>query len=383
VFNPAKTRVIETLLALTADRFEHQVYSINRHFHLREISREVSRGHLPKPELRRERDGFTAVAYPAPPAGVMHRAMLKRLTDTISDDLSRSASRPALVVGHKLTIEGIVAARLASRLGLPYALSIQGNTDAKILAARPDLRPLFARIFHGATMVFPFAPWALRAVEARLGARTGPTRLLPCPTDADSILPPQISAPTVVSAFHLRNYRLKNASRLIAAAKTVGAEFPGFALEIIGDGAPKDVAAIQGLAQGTPVTLAGGVGHAAIQVRYNRAAGFALPSLRESFGLVFVEALLAGCPIVYPRGAAIDGYFDDQPFAIPVDARDVGAIGDGMLRLVRDQAALKASLAQWQASGGPARFRREAIARQFGDGLAAAAAADVNASTIR
>ncbi|MBB1536945.1 MAG: glycosyltransferase, partial [Bacteroidia bacterium] len=39
---------------------------------------------------------------------------------------------------------------------------------------------------------------------------------------------------------------------------------------------------------------------------------FALASLKETFGLVYVEALTQGLPILYSEGEGIDGLFDDH-----------------------------------------------------------------------
>jgi glycosyltransferase involved in cell wall biosynthesis len=104
----------------------------------------------------------------------------------------------------------------------------------------------------------------------------------------------------------------------------------------------------------------------------NGAAVFALPSWRETFGMVFVEALLSGCPIVYPEGRAVDGYFEGAPFAIAVPPRDAGALADAMVTLVRDQERRKAALTRWQEDGGAARFRRDAILASYRHGLHAA-----------
>lgn len=106
----------------------------------------------------------------------------------------------------------------------------------------------------------------------------------------------------------------------------------------------------------------------------NGAAAFVMPSRRESFGLVFVEALFAGLPIIYPKGASVDGYFDSLPFAIKVNARSKHEIGQAICHAVAHQAQLKAALAKWQSDGGLAQFTRAEIARTYAKGVDAALA---------
>lgn len=371
--NGAKTPVVRTLTELVADRFDQHVLSINRRAPNTRLPARP-RGLLwPRLKVETLATGDVDVLrYRAPGRGVHHAEMLRQLGNWIAGRLSRDGV-PALLVGHKLTIEGIAVAHAAAQLGIPYALSIQGNTDRRILTWRPDLRPLFRRIYHEAAVVFPFTPWARAFVEAKLGARDGPTVTLPCPTHADTIHAPAVSGGGIVTAFHLHNHRGKNAPWLIAAARRAASRDPRVSLAVVGGGSSADMAAMRRYAGQDPaVVLEGPLPHAEMPARLHRAAGFALPSLSESFGLVFIEALLGGLPILYPAGTAVDGYFDGLPFAIRVDPRSETAIADGLVRLVADEAALKAALAQWQRSPAAERFRRPAIARAFGDGLAGA-----------
>lgn len=100
-----------------------------------------------------------------------------------------------------------------------------------------------------------------------------------------------------------------------------------------------------------------------------RATALVMPSFRESFGLVFIEALFAGIPVIYPKGTAIDGYFDGLPFAISVDAHDPGAIAAAMRQVRAEEAELKAALRQWQQSEASQAFTRPRIGRTFAEGL--------------
>ena len=120
------------------------------------------------------------------------------------------------------------------------------------------------------------------------------------------------------------------------------------------------------------IELAGAMDRAEVGEALNASSGFVLPAKRETFGLVFIEALFAGTPIIYPAGTAIDGLFDDAPFALRVQADDAAAIAAAIRTIMRNEGELKAELAKWQLSDDAKRFQRPGIAQQFAQGLQAA-----------
>lgn len=365
--DPGKTPVIRTLLELTRGQFAHRVISLNRR--APKLADLLER--RPDPPVPFE--WGEAVVYRAPPLGILHHTMLRRLGKRLARELA--AAPPDLLVGHKLTIEGLAVAEAARRLRVPYAITIQGNSDCKILAVRPDLRRRFAQVFHDAAVVFTFAPWALADVERRLGARAGASVLLPCPTDLDTPMRPAVAGSGLLSAFHLRHHRNKNLSGIASALRQLRARGDMAGFTLAGGGGEAEVARCTGQLRGiSDVTVLGLLDRPALQTAMNKATGFVLPSHRESFGLVFIEALFAGIPVIYPKGHAIAGWFDEAPFAIPVDPRDTAALADAMARLVAEEGVLKQALAVWQQSDHAQQFTRPHIAATFAGALRAAVA---------
>jgi glycosyltransferase involved in cell wall biosynthesis len=371
----AKTPVVRTLVDLVSDQFDQQVISLNRRSprpaaFLQDIASGLGRPHLATTE--QPFDEGVAVSYVAPPRGLYHATMLRQLGDDLANRIGATGT-PALIVGHKLAVEGIAVHRAARLLGCRYAISIQGDTDTKILSARPDLARTFARVFHEADMVFPFAPWALRVVEAKLGTRQGPVTMLPCPTDIDMPSPPRLGGNGLLTCFHLKNHQRKNLPGMAKALRLLAEQGRGLDLAVVGGGSDEDRTSCEMLARQAPgMRIEGPLGRQALRMRMKGAKGFVMPSLRESFGRVFIEALFCGLPIVYPAGASVDGYLDGLPFALRVDAHDPVAIAAAMQRLVREEDTLKAHLRAWQASDDARRFTRTMIGTSFANGLFAA-----------
>ena len=369
-FELSKTKAIRSLVDLTADRFAHQVVSINRVSPgLAEAAREVV-APGPLTVTTQDFEYGTALTYVAPGKGVRHRTKLLQLGEWLAGHIAAMPRRPALIMGHKLAIEGIAVHRASELSGIPYGLSIQGDSDTKIMDVRRDLTGEFLTVLHGAKVIFPFAPWAWERAVERLGVPGVAPIMLPCPTELDQPLAPVIGDGSLLSVFHLMSHRRKNLAGMVQAIRLLEAEGSAPKLAIIGGGEASARERCEALAAQTQsITLQGAKERDAVRAAMNAASAFVLPSLRESFGMVFVEALFAGLPIIYPKGTSVDGYFDGARFAIAVDARNPRAIAEAMREAVAKEAEMKAALTDWQGSQAMQKFQRDSIASAFASGL--------------
>lgn len=367
-----KTKVFARLIGLVEDRFDNRIISINR----RTPGALGLAKTIGNPDAVVEESvaipGGEAIRYVAPPLGIMHAKLLERLGDWIAQRASTD-SPPDLIIGHKLTIEGIAAARAAKRLGIPYALTLQGNTDRKILRARPDLHRQLRTVYREAACVFALAPWIASYVDEKLGPRENAPVILPAPVgEGFAVTPPKPDQTGFLSAFNLRDYRVKNLAGLVRAMGELEEDgAPG--LRIAGGGDARSWRIVQSIIKPAPrIELLGHRTPDQLSKLMNESIALVLPSRRESFGLVFIEALRSGCPVIYPSGAAIDGYLNEASFAIPVDARNPSAIAAAMRNAAANQTSIKADLLAWQERGGLDRFSNERIAADFAAGIESA-----------
>jgi phosphatidylinositol alpha-1,6-mannosyltransferase len=190
-------------------------------------------------------------------------------------------------------------------------------------------------------------------------------------TEEDSLPPPAapVSArpPVVLVVGRLVGDRPKGHRELIACWPQVTAAVHGAMLHIVGDGPDRPV--LTGLAAASAasanIVFHGFVDERGLSDHYARARVYAMPSRGEGFGLVYIEAMRHGLPVIASiRDAAPEVVVDGQTGYV-VDQDDPGALADVVIRLLRDprhaQELGTAGQQRWQAN-----FRYGAFRDRFG-----------------
>jgi len=142
------------------------------------------------------------------------------------------------------------------------------------------------------------------------------------------------------------------------------ARLPDVRVRLIGDGPERGrlERQVRRLKLTDSVEFAGQVTYAALVEAYAGCDVFCLPSLQEGFGIVFLEAMIAGKPVVACRGTAAEELVDPET-GILVPTNDAQALADALYRLLTDPVE-RARV----GSGGPARaeaFAPLPTARRF------------------
>lgn len=298
--------------------------------------------------------GHRAMVYGALPKGLEFSKKMDLLAKWIIADAQARGLKPDLVHAHKLTLDGLVGAQVAAHFGVPLVVTIQANTDVRIIDTRRDLRAAFTDIWQKAVVALPFSPIAVDLLTKRLGPRQGPTPILPCPPGSNTVLAPVVraagSAPRIVTAFHLEHWKNKNIRALFQALRDV----PEAHLDLIGGGHPESFLRLSQMAEDVVpgrVHMLGNCPAAQVQACMNGATAFALLSHRESYGMVYAEALLAGTPCLHSKGRGFDGMFEDGTLTLGADPSDVAAITAALRRLIEEEDAFKARIRTAQDTG--------------------------------
>ena len=73
---------------------------------------------------------------------------------------------------------------------------------------------------------------------------------------------------------------------------------------------------------------------------------FVLPSHKETFGLVYVEALTQGLPIVYTKGQGVDGYFESDKVGYAVNSKKVKEIAEAITLIINNYSEFTTNIKQ-------------------------------------
>lgn len=336
-----KTRAIRNLIEM-APNFRHVVYSLNRVDGFGRISS------APFGEDR------IAVAYAAPPKGLMLATSLDSVRRWIAADLASRGIIPDVVHAHKLSVEGLIGHGLVAGGPTRLLVNIQGDSDTKITRARPDLRGRWRAVVRRADGLISMSKWPLSQLAPILGDDAARCRLLPAITKAETLSPSRpIDAPRLATVFHLAPWRRKGADILARAAQIAAQSLPDLRIDLYGDGAGAELVEVKGMLHRLDpkghIRLMGPLEHSAIQSTLSTYAGFIMPSRRETYGLAYVEALFSGIPLVYSKDRGIDGLLPEHLIGYRCDPRSPADVAAGMIHVIRNEAALKAGIAQAQA----------------------------------
>jgi glycosyltransferase involved in cell wall biosynthesis len=219
----------------------------------------------------------------------------------------------------------------------------------------PAWRAREERVYRGAATIFSMSAYAARSLVHDYGVDPARIRVVgagPNVTPGAHAAPEPPRPPAIL--FVGRRFAPKGGPDLLEAFRRIRRIHPQAALWIVSQEAP-------------PPLPEGAVFHGpleppALSVLYARASVFALPTLREAFGLAFLEAMAFGLPVVATAVGAIPEIVADGETGLLVPPRDPAALAAACAALLDDP-----SRARRLGEAGRAR-----VTERFGWGVVAA-----------
>ncbi len=255
--------------------------------------------------------------------------------------------KPDVIHGNMTFCDGYIARKVSEKLNIPYVVSVK-NTDVnnRFLWKLPHLKKMgLENLRLAKSVVF-------------LSLSTKKNMLSKLPDELrENVETKARVIPNGIDKFYLENS--------FARVKS-GTEFEK-RIELISVGRVKRVKNIEAVTEAAEIlirdgwqvklTVAGDIGDEFYRelfaskyfvnyvgkkkkeelINYYRDADvFVLPSHKETFGLVYAEAMSQGLPVIYTRGQGFDGQFDDGEVGYAVSDTDPAEIAEKIKLIVAD-----------------------------------------------
>ncbi len=234
-------------------------------------------------------------------------------------------SADLLILGHINLLPLVVAARLLNSK-LPILLFVHGDevwNDPK----HRRMRWYETRFLRSVTLIASVSKFTAAKMADAFRVSNTKFRLLPNAID-------RIPVPTererigllilTVTRLGLGD-REKNVDKVIAAVASLSKEMPDIRYEIVGDGElkPELIALARRFGISEQVRFLGRVDEQALRLAYERANVFVLPSSKEGFGIVYLEAWQHGLPVICSSEGASSEIISDGEDGFAVDPEDI------------------------------------------------------------
>lgn len=283
------------------------------------------------------------VARIAPPVAWPPNLTLRRLLFNLYVPALLRTLPYDLIVG--VDIDGVL---VAGRVTTPYVCSVKGVIAEELRHERGNVRRLLWLLSRlerinarRAPLVITTSDYCRRSIQHHYGVPAERIRLVPEGIDLAAWPPPSPRGAGQTILCVARQYPRKHIADLIRAFAQVRHHLPATELVIIGDGPEHNNlrALAAELKLGSACRLLGAIpDDDEVKAWYYRADLFCLPSVQEGFGIVFLEAMAAGLPVVATTAAAIPEVVPHGEAGLLAPPGDVPALAAALTTLLADPA---------------------------------------------
>jgi|Deesub1362B_J571_1020462.scaffolds.fasta_scaffold00320_28 N-acetyl-alpha-D-glucosaminyl L-malate synthase BshA len=307
--------------------------------------------------IKRSPHAFEIVTYPRFARLPLIRAISFTVLGFLTALRKSRRRKYDLIHAHYAIPQGLLGVALKHALRLPLVVTLHG-TDINYLARRRMTRPLVKLVLKQADAVVAVSRFLKEEAE-KLGVEAEKVRVIYNGVE----LPEWEEAEREMSILFVGSLvKQKGIDTLLKAYRIVKERLPEAKLVIVGDGRERE--ALENMStrlklkdvffEGSRNRLGG---------YYSRSRVLALPSRSEGFGLVALEAMAYGLPVVATRVGGIPEVVTHGEAGMLVEKDDASALAEALIKVMADK-ALWQKLSQ-NARKRAAMFSWEKTAQQY------------------
>ena len=249
-----------------------------------------------------------------------------------------------LIHAHTLMSDGSIAMKLCHKTGIPYVVTVR-YSDEVIWRWEPHLRPLAREIARGAQRIVFLSDGVRERVlkdwfgEQEQGDIRAKTAVIPngiARAWLDGQARERVNEPVRVGFAGKLNDRKRPLDALAAVHDANARGGRGYALRAAGSG-PLEGKLREAL-QPQDRVLGQIEGMEAMKRFYAGCDVLLVPSQAEPFGMVYLEAMSQGVPVIYTRGQGFDGQFPEGEIGYGAACGDVREQADRLIQIVDNYA---------------------------------------------
>lgn len=274
-----------------------------------------------------------------------HRILFRKKINYLYRDLKPHVVKKKYDIVHATTLfsDGALAYRIFKDFGIPYILSVRATDIDLFLKYRPDLHPLASKIInHAAQLIFISNALqnAFNEYISRLklddNARQK-SKVIPNGIDQfwiDHVHPKRSLSKGQFKLIYIGTFiARKNVIRLVQACIKIKKLIPGLQLDLIGGGGRQEAKILKLVNELDYITFHGRIyDREKLRGLLLQSDALVMVSKAETFGLVYLEALSQGLPLVFSKARGIDDLFD-FPVGYPANPNSVEAIAAAIKKL--------------------------------------------------
>ena len=275
-----------------------------------------------------------------------------------------------IIHGNKLFCDGYICRKLSKLKNIPYCVSVRDtDINSKFSWKIPWIRRMGLRnIAEASAIIFLSEKYQEKLVEKV------PKSYRESILKKSYIVPNGIDDYYIENAVYRNNNRIdviriisvgkiskrKNLETTIAACKLLIDSGKKVELNIIGPIVDREYDA---MIKETPFVRYHGLCNKEQVLEHLRESDiFVMPSHTETFGLVYLEAMTQGLPVIYTRGQGFDGQFPEGTVGYAVSDEDPKEIADGVIAIIADYPILSKNATKCSTE-----FSWTRLVRQFMD----------------
>ena len=278
-----------------------------------------------------------------------HRVLFRKKINFLYKDLKVKVNLVDFHIVHATTFfsDGAIALKIFKEYGIPYIVALRSTDMNLFFKYRVDLYPLAKQIIKNASkLIFISASLEqnflnhhyIKKLELRLAIKKK-NMLLFNGIDSiwlNSILEKKAVKPRKILYIGKFDDN-KNVVSLIKAFLILKEKYNNIQLDLVGAGGiqEEEVLKYSKTHKGSINYFGPIYNKEELQKVYQSNHIFAMTSIGETFGLVYVEALTQGLPILYTKNQGIDGTFIED-VGEAVNPRSVNSIAEGLNRIIEN-----------------------------------------------